>query len=365
MAKIVFIVNVLRQARCVRRIEDFIAKGYEVKVYGYNRQGGKTDILSYDNTLLATISMDMSYLERLKLMRKTIKSVIEKEGKNCVYYLFNYDVALAFLSLNRKSKYIYEISDLMELMIGSPIVKRILILINKWMMKHAELNVFTSEGFLNFYYKGSEDKSRTIVVPNKLNKKCLSLPYPEETIFDENNIKFSFTGAIRSEALYNFINIIGEYGKHEMHLYGVYTDDKIFATKIKDLVNKYSNVFYHGKFQNPDDFPKIYANVDVVVSLYTASDNDKYLEPNKLFEALYYKKPIIVANKTFLGDKVTNLNAGYTIDVNNVKSYEKVISEITNDSYKNKYASIEKIAPEFSIDDSKQLFEKVKQILHE
>lgn len=364
MSKIVFIVNVLRQARCVRRIEDFIAKGYDVRVYGYNRQGGKTDQLSYENTLLATISMDMSYLGRLKLMRKTIKQVIEKEGADCVYYLFNYDVALAFLSLNRKSKYIYEISDLMELMVGNAFVKKTLVRLNKWMMNNSELNVFTSEGFLNYYYKEKEDRSRTIVLPNKLNKKCLTFPYPKATIFDETNIKFSFTGAIRSEALYKFINVVGESGKHEMHLYGVYTDDKVFATKIKESVDKYSNVFYHGKFLNPDDFPKIYSNVDVVVSLYTDSDNDKYLEPNKLFEALFYRKPIIVADNTFLGDKVKSLNAGYTIAISDINSYKNIISEITSDSYEAKRTSIATLQPEYSIDDPSELFEKVKKIIY-
>ena len=361
--KIVFLVNVLRQARCVRRIEDFIKQGYDVHVYGYNRTGGKTDPLSYDTTLLGTISMNSSYYDRLKMMRSTIRDVVKKEGTDCLYYLFNYDVALAFLTVNRKSKYIYEISDLMELMVGNLFVKKALISINKWMMRGAKLNVFTSEGFLDYYYKKTDDRSRTIVLPNKLNKKCLSMPFPNQRDFDEHNIKFSFTGAIRSEALYKFIKTIGEYGKHEMHLYGVYTDDKVFASKIKDLVEKYSNVFYHGKFLNPDDFPNIYANVDVVVSLYTASDNDKYLEPNKLFEALFFRKPIIVADKTFLGNKVTKLNAGFIIDVNDDESYRRVIADITNISYNLKRESIEKLSPEYSIDDPKQLFEKVKEIL--
>ena len=357
--KIVFLVNVLRQARCVRRIEDFIARGYEAKVYGYNRVGGKTDPLSYDTTLLATISTESSYFERLKMMRSTIRDVVKKEGTDCMYYLFNYDVALAFLTVNRKSRYVYEISDLMELMVGNVLVKKGLIAINKWMMRGAELNVFTSEGFLDFYYSKSENRSKTIVIPNKLNKKCLTMPYPKTTVFDEKKIRFSFTGAIRSEALYNFINAISM-TNHEMHLFGVYTDDKVFGKKIKSLVESKNNIFYHGKFKNPDDFPEIYSMIDVVVSLYTASDNDKYLEPNKLYEALFYHKPIVVAARTFLGDKVQQLNAGYLIDVEKTMDYERVIKEISALSYRDKVESICKLDSNFAIDDPTLLFEKIE-----
>ena len=360
--KIVFIVNVLRQARCVRRIEDFISRGYDVRVYGYNRQGGKTSELSYPTTLLETISLDMSYTSRIKMMRRTIKTVIEKEGKDSVYYLFNYDVALAFLSLNRKAKYVYEISDLMELMVGNPLLKKVLIAINKKMMKGALLNVFTSHGFLDFYYKQGEDRSRTIVLPNKLNKKCLDLPFPEPTKFNPDNIRFSFTGAIRSEALYHFVKTVAEMGKHEMHLFGVYSDDKSYSEKIKGLVDKYDNIFYHGKFNNPSDFPDIYSKIDIVVSLYTASDNDKYLEPNKLYEAIFYEKPIIVADNTFLGDTVKKKNIGYCFDVDNILGYISLINGITQDSYKEKCHAASMIPKKDSIDNPQELFNFMAKI---
>lgn len=354
--KIVFIVNVLRQARCVRRIEDFISRGYDVRVYGYNRRGAQTHELSFESILLGTISLDMSYVQRIRMMRRTIRTVIEKEGKDCVYYLFNYDVALAFLSLNRKSKYVYEISDLMELMVGNPLLKKVLIAINKKMMDGALLNVFTSHGFLDFYYKRSEDRSRTLVLPNKLNKKCLELPYPEPTKFNPDNIRFSFTGAIRSEALYHFVRTIAKMGKHEMHLFGIYSDDKSFSEKIRCLVDKYDNIYYHGEFINPDDFPSIYCMIDIVVSLYTANDNDKYLEPNKLYEAIFYEKPIIVAANTYLGERVKQTNVGYCLNVDNILDYEKLINNISNENYLEKHNACAAISKRDSIDNPDSLF---------
>lgn len=361
--KIVFIVNVLRQARCVRRIEDFISRGYDVHVYGYNRKGAQTHELSFKNTLLETVSHDMSYTARIKMMRRTIKTVIEKEGKDSVYYLFNYDVALAFLSLNRKARYVYEISDLMELMVGNPLLKKILIAINKKMMRGALLNVFTSHGFLDFYYKQGEDRSRTLVLPNKLNKKCLKLPFPKPTKFNPDNIRFSFTGAIRSEALYHFVKTVGEMRKHEMHLFGIYSDDKSYSEKIKCMVDKYDNVYYHGKFNNPNDFPNIYGMIDVVISLYTAKDNDKYLEPNKLYESIFYEKPIVVADNTYLGKRVKDTNVGYCLKVDNISDYKILIDSINSENYLEKQKAAASISKKDSIDDPEPLFRLFEKMI--
>lgn len=358
--RIVFIVNILRQARCIRRINDFIDKGYNVKVYAFDRQGDDRVLPGFNYTILGVNKSQESYVKRLSMMRNKISSLIKEEGKECVYYIFSLDVAIATLLSLKKIKYFYEVSDLMELEQSNPIVSKSLIVINRFILKKSILNILTSEGFLDFYYPQGADLHKNIVIPNKLNRKCLELPFPTAKSFNENNIMFSFTGAIRSQSLYQIIKTVGEMKKHEFHLYGIYADDE--ADLFKDLVQKYSNVYYHGPFKNPNDFPSIYSKVDIVICYYRTYENDIYLEPNKLYESIFYEKPIVVAKDTFLGNKVQSLNIGYVIKADTYSEIDNFINSITHDDYDAKVNVMRGIEKDKAIDDTSMLFEKINLI---
>ncbi len=360
--QIVFIVNSLRQARCIRRINDFIEQGYDVKVYAFDRAGDNRQLPKFDYNLLGVIDNKESYYHRLVMMVKNIKQAIMSESKDSLFYLFNFDVALASLLTLKKIEYCYEISDLMELEQSNVVMMKSLSLLNRLLMKKSKINIFTSEGFLKYYSKRVGGKN--IVLSNKLNRKCQNLPYPTQRNFDENNIKFSFTGTIRGESLYRFVKTISDMNKHEMHLYGIYTDEKM-EPLFKDLITQSSNIYYHGPFKNPDDFPEIYKNVDIVICYYYSNKNDVYLEPNKLFEAIFYEKPIVVSDNTFLGEKVRELNVGYVINGDTEEKIKTFIDSITASDYLDKVLSEKRIPKSDSLDNPEGLFRVVNSIISE
>ena len=358
--QIVFIVNLLRQARCIRRINDFIDRGYSVKVYGFDRAGDTRQSPNYQYTVLGIIDNKTSYSSRLAMMIKSIKTVIKSEPTNSLFYLFNLDVALASVLTCRRFHYCYEISDLMELEQTNYFLMKALSGVNRFLMSRSELNVFTSEGFLKYYYP-NESLSKNVVLSNKLNRKCLSLPFPQEREFNPSNISFSFTGAIRGESLYRFVKTISDMHKHEIHLYGIFSDDKM-EPLFKRLFKESENVFYHGPFSNPTDFPEIYKNVDIVICYYYSNKNDIYLEPNKLFEAIFYEKPIVVSDNTFLGEKVRGLNVGYVIDGDNEEKIKDFINSITLKNYTTKVSSERGIPKSESVDNPDLLFKKIQSL---
>ena len=358
--KIVFITNILRQPRCIRRINDFIDNGYAVKVYGFDRDCDNRTLPDMDFSVIDIISGSDSYPKRLLKLKKGIAKVIRKEHSDSLFYLFSMDVALAALLSSRQLKFIYEISDLMELQVGNKVMSKILVEINRWIIKKSCLNVYTSEGFVSFLNEGNEEPIKTVVLPNKLNKACLTNPLVQKKQIDINNIRFGFTGAIRTETIYRFINAIGELGQHEVHLFGTFTDENNGRYSIKGLVDKYTNVFYHGTFRNPDDFPEIYGNIDILLCYYNSSRNDLYLEPNKLYEAIFYECPIIVAANTFVGNKVSKLGIGYMVDNEESSQIKKMISEITIGNYQEKIRNIKAIGKDYAIDDTKELFDRIR-----
>ena len=363
MKKVVFITNILRQPRCIRRIKDFISRGYDIKVYGFDRQDDNRALPNFDYQCIGVNSNSESYVSRLFKMRNSISAIINREGIDCTYYIFSLDVAIASLAAKRKIKFCYEISDLMELQVKNKLISSILVRLNRWIISQSVLNVYTSEGFVDYLSPKGACSDRTVVLPNKLNREISKLKDFNRKSIDINNIRFGFTGAIRTETIYNFIDAVGQLGKHEVHLYGIFTDEGNGRYSIKSLVDKYSNVFYHGVFKNPDDFPEIYSNFDLVLCYYYSSKNDIYLEPNKLYEAIYFRCPIVVSDGTFVGKKVSETNIGYVIPAKCKNSLVDFIDSINETTYYEKLEALNIIPKENALDDSKPLFKMMDSIL--
>jgi len=362
--KICFISNIIRQARCIRRIEDFMNNGYAVIATGFDREGDNRNLPTFKHEIIGKISRTSSYLKRLMMMKQAIKQVMANQDKDVVYYIFSLDVAIAF-ALNRglSKRYIYEISDLMELEVRNRIVSVVLTWLNKVVVRHSIETIVTSPGFKDYLFPNQE-VNNIIIVANKLNKKILEQPRHRDRTFDINNISIGFTGAIRNAAIFNFIEVIGEsFPNIKLRFHGIFTDDKIYSAKIQNAIAKYDNVSYHGPFRNPDDFPEIYSNIDMVLCLYTAKGNDKVLEPNKLYEAIYFEKPIIVSKDTFTGAYVEDQHIGYTVNGEDKESIKLFLESLTVEGYVERKKNCAKIPKIDLIDDttllvSKRFFDK-------
>ncbi len=366
MNEVVFVVNSIKQARCIRRIEDFIKNGYTVYVYGFDRSDDKRKLPNLDVVILGKIKNRGNYLNRFLFIREEIKEkVIKKHDKRkTIFYLFNFDVALAFLSVTGFGgvKYIYEVSDLTELTISNKIIRRTLVYLNKKIMINAFENVFTSEGFSDYYFKKQDTVGNITLLQNKLSQKCLELPFPQSRDVDIKKIKIGFTGVIRFETIYNFTKVIADnFLNIEMHFFGIISEKDPFSIKIRDLIENRNNIFFHGPFNNPDDFPEIYSQIDMVLALYTPSLGVKFAEPNKLFEAIFYEKPIIVSESTFLGEKVEKLDVGFVVNGINQNEIRSFLNTLTVELIEKKSKSCKEISKKESIDDPSIFFDKIKK----
>lgn len=360
--KLVFFVNIVRQARCIRRIEDFIGNGYNVDVFGFDRDGDNRKLPSFSHKIIGCISRSTSYFNRLKMMCRAIKNVLKSQDRDVVYYLFSLDVALAFfIAGGSNRKYIYEVSDLMELEVNNSILSKVLIIINRHIINKSLETIMTSPGFADFYF-GENIPSHISILPNKLNRKVLNLPKPAVRYFDEREIAIGFTGAIRSKAVYNFIEVVGNHFPNiKIRFHGIFTDDKIYGKKIQAAIQKYANVEYYGTFKNPDDFPEIYSHIDLVLSLYTSHGNDKVLEPNKLYEAIFYEKPIVVSENTYTGDYVKNVQIGYTVNGEDCNSIMNFLNSLTREGYEQRVQNCKQIPKSESVDNVDALFDKLSK----
>lgn len=356
--KIIFIMASVSQPRCLKRINSFIEKGYDVKVYGFNRGYYllNADVQSFEIKDLGMVDNGRNYITKFFYEYIVIrKNVFAKYDNNSIYYAFSFDIALICL-LNSK-RYIYEISDLVYGYFNIFLIP-LFSTIDRLIVKKSLITVLTSFGFVKYLFKNKKIDN-TVVVTNRVNKE-LRRYYNSPNLFDFKKLKFGYVGAFRYQnTILRFARIIGEkYPNYEFNFYG----DSPLRDQVIELSNKYKNVHYFGPFVNPNDLNDIYKNIDIVVACYDISTlNEQLAEPNKLYESLCFNKPIIVSKGTYLSERVEQFKCGYAINASTDEEIESLVSNLQVDDLIRIINNINMIEPNEIFDnDSQKLFDKMK-----
>lgn len=362
MKEIIFVLNCIEDSLCKKRVEEFQEKTFSVKVYGYvrNRQMQPID----GGIVLSEIPNSLSYVKRLPILKRTLKQVIRKENCNdVIWYFFGLDIALVALLLNKDIKYIYENADLSYTNIKLPLLSALFKKADQKVVNKSLATVFTSEGFVDYHYNGCCPKN-VIIKPNKINRRILELPGVIKKELNPNHLSFAFVGLIRYKSIYNMAEVISRrFPNHSFHFFGIYADDKSEeATAFRALESR-ANVFFHGRFNNPSDLPKVYSNIDVVVSTYdVTSDNVKYAEPNKIYESIFFRTPIVVSEGTFLANKVSKLGSGYAVNAMSEQCIVDLVNQVESSIY-NVIDDIKKIPQDFAVNESEYFFKALNKLM--
>lgn len=358
---IIFITASLSQPRIIKRITSISEAGFKVKVYGYSR--GVYDC----NKLPSTIEViklghqrdGQNYLNKFIQIKKDLEMIIKKEKnkKDVIYYSFSF--LISFFLLRLGVKYIYEISDILygykKFLLFRPLLKKL----DRNLVKKSVFTVVTSEGFIKYLF-GNNQLENVVVQPNKLNSYFKNIK--RDVLGGESiGLNYAFIGAIRyPKTILRFAKIIGEYYPfNQFHFYG----DSVFVNEFKNETAEYQNVKFFGKYKNPEDLEKIYSNVDVVVSCYeTESLNERIAEPNKLYEAMFFCKPIIVSKNSFLEKQIKKYNCGYAINAYSNKEIRMIIDLLDREKISNISRLEYSIDSEILIDNPSKIIEKLQTI---
>lgn len=323
--RVIFVVQHLGQPRCIKRILSIKEAGYDVLVYGFDRgiySDNIKQLLEHDVQIRESVSTKgLSRFRKIFAYVGMTMRAAREASKNDVIYAFGFELA-TFTRLFTSSRYIYECADV----VGARLNSKLLLMFDRRTIRKAEFTVFTSEGFVDFFYGKEVASARKtyVVQPNKLNGYFLEHRRPDVKPIDSDKIRFGFAGCFRYLNVYlSFSEIIGKYyPNHELHFWG--DGDESAKKKIRDMADAYPNIYYHGVFTNPADLDRVYDTFDVCVLCYDIkSGNVKIAEPNKLYESIYYGKPVVVSKGTFLGEKVEKLGVGEAIDIGpeGIRSY--------------------------------------------
>lgn len=359
MKKLICIFNTSHDSHCRHRVADLREAGFAVEVYCHPRNGAKGEQdADYPLTFLADLASEQ-YAGRLKTYARELRAIVRAHrGEDCLYYLYGLDIAMVFRCIARRQAYVYEEADLMHLEAGMQrhkLLSQLLERIDRCVIRRSGLAILTSEGFVQYHF-GDNRPGNCLVVHNKADKRLLETAIAERKT-DGHHIAFGFVGMLRYETLYRFAKVVGErFGQHTFHFYGPETAD--FAP-----LKAYKNVVFHGAYQNPDDLPAIYRATDVVVATYDARQaNVRHLEPNKLFEAVCMRTPIVVSKDTFLARQVEAMETGWAIDATDEEQIAAFISGLTAEDIAACRKQIQRIPREQMIADNSELMKRLQAL---
>lgn len=360
--KINFLLNAL-DGHSYKRIEEFKELGYEICVYGFDR-GLSKQYEGIETTILGSFPNTMPYKKRIVLIYKSLRNLFKgtKRNDNELWYYFGLQMAIFCCFLNRNKKYLFEESDMTHLGVKNGMLRWFLEAINKRIIRKSVLSVFTSEGFLQYHFGEEKNYPKNVVVmPNKIHPGILQFSLKEKKPANLKSIRFGFVGFIRYQAVYNMAEVISRhFPEHEFHFFGeiqLKSDEELFMS-----LKERKNVFFHGFFKNPDKLPDVYSSIDVVISTYDVSSiNVKYAEPNKLYESIYFRTPIVVSEDTFLASQVERYKAGWAVNAFNEDSIVECVHRIEKEL---EYVTdgMKDVPQLIGVDSSKPLAEKIAQL---
>lgn len=361
--KIIAIVPQLSQPRCVKRINSLIDNGFEVVAFGfdnglYSENIGNIKCKVYNYQLPSNSSKFNSIILKFKLLNE----VRRFSSKGDLVYVFGIELAFYYKLLLNRCRFIYEQADLNYTKLKFKGLVSFFKWIDKKLIKSSFLTVLTSQGFVEYLYPNVNTPLNVCIMPNRLHHSLKNCNKKDKVIFDINHLKFGFVGLIRyPRTIITFAEEIGRhFPQHEFHFYG----EGYSSEKAKQICNLYENVYFHGGYKNPIDLPNIYSHIDLNVVCYDPlSENVKIAEPNKLYESIFFKVPIIVSKGTFLEQKVKKWDVGFSINAFNACEVNEFINNLKIDDLNNSILHASEISDEELFDDESKLIYTINRKL--
>jgi len=367
MSKIIFLVQQISQPRCIKRIEDVSSSCIPFEVYGFNNGLYEGNLKDLNFKINEIRYINKSSKKKVKIFKyyQLVKHVLKNSNKQDIIYCFGFELGAICSILNHNRKIVYEEADVSASRFGNTILKTFLLNLDKWIIHRASLVIFTSKGFVEYLFKRSNPyKNKIIFIENKLHPSFSEIERPSITLCNSNSITFGFIGLIRyPNTILRFARVVGKhFPQHQFYFYGDIEGNIID----KNEWGEFQNIKFFGRFRNPQDLIDIYSQIDINVSCYdTQSENVRIAEPNKLYESIYFMKPIVVSKDTFLSKRVQEFESGYSINATEDSYIINFIQGLSSEKINTTIKKISNIPSNVLINNKEELIRRLYKLLYD
>ncbi len=355
MQKLIMICPLSSQPRIIKRASQ-LNKLVDLKVLGFKRAVYEEN--SFSNEIqyksLGYIQ-DKNYFRRIFKLIKAFFTIRKYKSQDASFYALSIDCLILARLAGFKSGY-YEIGDLRSCERPNSITSRL----ERFLIRGLKGVVLTSEYFYSEYFeKFGIEKHKFVVIENKLDESLANNRGLVPKILKSEKVKIGLVGLFRYEKPIKFIvDFVNENNdKYELVCYG----DGPYKALIEENVN--DSISYNGSFKVPGDLAKIYENIDLNFVVYDSQSKNVMLAlPNKLFESMFFSRPLLVSKGTSLEKEVNRLGVGMAISCTNKTVFMDELNSLTIDDLLAFSDAASKVEENKLIDESR---EKLKILLNQ
>lgn len=245
---------------------------------------------------------------------------------------FDSFVPALFVSFIKRKKVVYDILDFYADTIAFPVfpktTRRIVTLLDRFLMKWASFVIIA-------------DESRKEQIGNNAKNVIIINNSPKMNILKGINLikscgdgfRIFFGGGIQPDRhIDTVISAVKDISDVELVIVG-FCDPKTYEKKIRESASAAENIKLVLEAVPYEEIIKGTVNADLLFALYdsTIISNNKYASPNKLFEAMMCKKPIIVGQGTSMTSIVNEEKCGLIVPCGDIESIKGAILKLRDD----------------------------------
>lgn len=345
-SELIALVSHVPNPRANRRMNELATK-YDVTLLYWNKGGESCSVQNMGNVKQVEINIkaDRTHVEKrivpfIKFLKLTVGRM--KKDKPSAVYAERIDMlAIAWFYkqfYDKNVKIIFEIPDLPSALVdksrklSSRVVKGLVHMMEKPMYRKVDMLIVTSEKFYENYYIKYIPREKMVYLPNIPDLAC----FKDYKRVKNDVFTVGFIGVIRYPKQLEMLLECAKKLPIKVLLAG-------FTEACQELVeraSKMENVECFGQYNYNQDIAILYQKCDAIFSVYDSGmANVNYALPNKLYEAVHCRKPIIVAKGTYLGEIVQQYGIGVVVDSSSQTELENVIERMMNSDEYNKFVT--------------------------
>lgn len=258
-------------------------------------------------------TVDLKRLTSIPAIYRKLKTIIveglEPDG---TIVTASYDLLLfgRMIAAGRKYKLTHEVRDLHALQLSRSLKSRFFVSVERFLLKRVDRLLVSSPAFVDKYYRNIF-RGKTVLVENTPSRLTWADFKRDQ---DDGCFTIGFIGIIRyQQSLKQLIRAVHVLSAEGIRLKVVFAgggsvDDLIEEIKDRQLFE------FLGPYEYSKDIKRLYANLDLIYSVYDSNDlNCQIAMPNKFYESIISKIPIVVAKNTFVEEEVLRLGIGASV----------------------------------------------------
>jgi len=311
-----------------------IGAGYSVQAIAWDRTGNlpeqetKEGLPVYRLPIRAEFASGMrNLLPLLKWQWGLWRWLLQHQSEFDVIHACDFDTILPAIWLKTffGKRVIYDIFDFYadHLRATPGMITSIIRRVDLWAIGKADALILVDEARVE-QVAGSKPRLVSIIYnsPEDVMEKYTRLNAPPN-----GDLRLAYIGLLQVErGLLQMLTVLRNHPEWHLDLAGFGGDEEIILNASANL----PNIHWHGRVSYQQAM-QLSADADVLFATYDpVIPNHKYSSPNKVFEAMMFGKPIIVAARTNMDRMITEAECGFIVPYGDLPSLENALQSLAS-----------------------------------